>query len=114
MLKTRSTALAIVAILAAGEPSLAATCNMTVMGTSILDDAACAVVRGRGVTEVQVASGGTIDIRRSIMSVRPMEDRSTTRRRRKAPRSYGQVLTSVDPDNKTCYANSKAVLCVEP
>ena len=72
MLTTRSTALAIMAIIATGGPCLAATCNMTVMGTSVLDDASCSVIEGRGITEVQIETGGTIDIRRSIMSVRPV------------------------------------------
>ena len=114
MLTTRNTTLAILAIIVTGGPCLAATCNMTVMGASVLDDVSCSVIAGRGMTEVQVATGGTIDIRRSTMSVRPVGYRLTTGRIRNAQRSYGQVLTSVDGDNKTCYANSKAVLCVEP
>ncbi len=108
------TALAITLIGIMGEPSIAATCNMTVLGTSVLDDASCAMTRGRTTTEVQVENGGTIDIRRSIMSARLAGNELATGRKRKASTSYGQVVTSVDTDNKTCYANIKAVLCVEP
>ena len=114
MLTTRSAALAIMLIGVTGGPSVAATCNMTVLGTSVLDDASCSVMRGRGRTVVQVENGGTIDVRRSIMSTRFIGDQPTMKRRRTASRSYGQVVTSVDTDTKTCYANSEAVLCVEP
>ncbi len=114
MLTTLRTALAITLIGVIGGPSLAATCNMTVMGASVLDDASCSVMQGRALTEVQVEHGGTVDIRRSTMSARLSGDDITTGRRRKAATSYGQVVTSVDADNKTCYANIKAVLCVEP
>lgn len=109
----RSTALTILLFGACGGPALAETCTMTVMGAGVLDGASCTVTRGRGITEVQVEGGGTIDIRRSIMSARLPGDQLSTGRRRRAPTSFGQVVTSVDSDNKTCFFNYKAVFCVD-
>ena len=86
---------------------------MTVVGADILDDASCTLTRGRGLTQVQVEGGGTIDVRRSIMSTRFIADQLSTGRKRQASTLFGQVVTSVDQDHKTCFFNYKAVLCVE-
>ncbi len=113
MRKTRSPVLTILLFGALSGPALAATCNMTVVGANVLDDASCTLTRGRGLAEVQVEGGGTIDIRRSIMSTRFVGNQLSTGRKRQASTLFGQVVTSVDSDNKTCFFNYKAVLCVE-
>lgn len=114
MMPTMRTAALAVALagLACG-PALAATCNLTVLGTSVLDDEACAVSTARGVTTVSVGTGGTIRIRRSIMSARLPGAAPSGRRSRSGTTSFGQVVTSSEADDKTCYFNQKAVLCVE-
>lgn len=109
----RNTVLTILLFGALSGPALAATCNMTVVGANVLDDASCTLTRGRGLTEVQVESGGTIDIRRSIMRSRLVGDQLSSGRKRQASTLFGQVVTSVDPANKTCFFNYKVVLCVE-
>ena len=108
----RSAALTILLFCACGGPALAATCNLTIVGASVLDDASCAVTRGRGFTEVQDEGGATIDIRRSIMSAR-LPGSLSAERRHQASTRFGQVVTSIDPDGKTCFFNYKAVLCIE-
>ncbi len=108
----RSAALTILLVATGGGPALAATCNMTIVGAGVLDDATCAVTRGRGFTEVQAEGGATIDIRRSVMSAR-LPGRQSTGRRHQASTLFGQVVTSIHPDGKTCFFNYKAVLCVE-
>ena len=114
MMRTiRNTGLTILLSGALSGPALAATCTMTVVGADILDDASCTLTRGRGLTQVQVEGGGTIDVRRSIMSTRFIADQLSTGRKRQASTSFGQVVTSVDQDHKTCFFNYKAVLCVE-
>lgn len=94
-------------------PAPAATCSLTVTGSSVLDGVPCAVETARGVTTVAVGAGGTILVRRSIMSVRLPADASSTGRHGGGFTSYGQVTISADPDDKTCYFNQQAVLCVE-
>ena len=47
------------------------------------------------------------------MSTRFIADQLSTGRKRQASTSFGQVVTSVDQDHKTCFFNYKAVLCVE-
>lgn len=110
----RSAATALLLSGLAGGPALAATCNLTVLGTSVLDDEACAVSTGRGVTRIAVGTGGTILIRRQILRVALPGNRTAGRRRHGGATSYGQVITSGDADDKTCYFNQRAVLCVEP
>ena len=108
----RSAALTILLFSACDGPARAATCNMTIVGASVLDDASCAVTRGRGLTEVQAEGGATINIRRSIMSARLPGDPATGGRHQASTR-FGEVVTSIDPSGKTCFFNYKAVLCVE-
>ena len=106
---------AAIAVLFAGvscSPVLAATCNLTVLGSSVLDDAACTVSPGRNVTQIAVGTGGTILIRRQTMRVALPGD-GLSGRRHPATISYGQVIRSNDSDDKTCYFNQRAVLCVE-
>ena len=62
---------------------------------------------------MQVEGGGRIDIRRSVMSARLGGDQLSTGRKRQAATSFGQIVVSVDSDNKTCFFNYKSVLCVE-
>lgn len=112
MLTNRSAALAVVLFGLTGTPLLAATCNLTVEGAHVVDDATCTVTAGRGITRAMVEGGSTIEVRRSIMSARLVEDPLPIRHRRRAT-SYGQVVTSDDADDRTCYFNQKAVLCVE-
>jgi hypothetical protein len=108
----RSAALAIALAGLAG-PSLAATCTMTVQGTTVIDDEACTVATARGVTRVSVGTGGTVLVRRSIMSARLPGVVPPTRRSRQGFTNYGQVVTSSEADDKTCFFNQEAVLCVE-
>ena len=110
--RTAATALLLSGL--AGGPALAATCNLTVLGTSVLDDEACTVSTGRGVTRIAVGTGGTILIRRQTMRVAFPADGTAGPRRHGRSTSYGQVITSGDSDDKTCYFNQRAVLCVEP
>ena len=108
---------AAIAVLFAGlscSPALATTCNLTVLGSSVLDDAACTVSTGRNLTQIAVSTGGTILIRRQTMRVALPGDGLAGRRRHPATISYGQVITSGAPDDKICYFNQRAVLCVEP
>ena len=114
MRTTRNITLMIMLLSACGGPALAATCNLTIVGANILDDASCTVTLRRGVTEVQVEDGSTIAIRRSIMSARLLKDQFPTRRKGPGSTSFGQVVKSVDAADKTCFFNYKAVLCVEP
>jgi hypothetical protein len=112
MLLNRSAALAMILIGCSGAPALAATCNLTVLGASVFDDATCAVTAGRGGTTVAVEGGSTIRIRRTMMSARFAATSQAPRRRLTV--SYGKVVVSDKTDDKTCYFNQKAVLCVEP
>lgn len=113
MTTTRSAALAIaMACLAAG-PASAATCNLTVLGTHVIDDASCMVVRGRGVTRVLVDDGSAVVVRRSTMSARVAGDPLATRRGRRAYAGYGRVVVTDDTDGRRCYFNQKATLCVD-
>ncbi len=110
-IRTAALALALTG-LAAG-PALAATCNLTVLGASVLDDATCTLAQGRGLTRVDLP-GGTIVIRRSVMSARLAADPGAPRPGRARLSRYGQVTTSNGAGDKTCYFNQRAVLCVEP
>jgi hypothetical protein len=112
MLPNRSAALAILLIGCSGAPALAATCNLTVLGASVFDDATCTVTAGRGGTTVAVEGGSVIRIRRTTMTARFAADPQAPRRGVTA--SYGKVVVSDNTDDKTCYFNQKAVLCVEP
>ena len=109
----RSIALAVALAGPACGPALAATCSLTVLGTSVLDDEACAVGTAGGVTTVSVGTGGTIRIRRSLMSASLPGGGTPPGRRRAGTTSFGRVVTSSEGDDKTCYFNQKAVLCVE-
>ena len=111
---SRSAAVAVLFTGLASSPALAATCNLTVLGTSILDDEACTVATGRGLTRIAVGAGGTIVIRRQTMRVALAGDGPAGRRRHARATSYGEVITSGDADDKTCYFNQRAVLCIEP
>ena len=113
MLTSRSVALAIVLMGLAGGRTLAATCHLTVQGASILDDEDCTVSKARGSTKVIVGPYGTILIRGSAMSVQIAGPHAMTRRYRRRHVSLGQVVTSDDSDEKTCYFGQKATLCVE-
>ena len=108
----RSVALTLLLFSACGGPAFAASCNLTIVGASVLDDASCTLTRGRGITEVQAEGGATIDIRRSIMSAR-LPGSLSAERRHEASTRFGQVVTSIDLDGKTCFFNYKAVLCIE-
>ena len=114
MRTTRKITLLIMLFSACSGPALAATCNMTIVGANVLDDAACTMMLRRGVTEVQVEDGSAITIRRSIMSARLIKDQFSTRRKGLVSTSFGQVVKSVDAADKTCFFNYKAVLCIEP
>lgn len=113
MPRSRNAALAAVLSVLAGGPALAATCNLTVQGTTVLDDASCTVTGAKGATSVVVENGGRILIRRSIMSARLANYPIPAGRRRGASASFGPVIASDDADDRTCYFNQKAVLCVE-
>ena len=116
MTMTRSAALGLAAGVAAGfaGPAAAATCNLTVLGAHVLDDAACSVATARGVTRIAVADGSALLIRRSTMSARLAGDVPTGPRVRRRFASYGQVVVTDDADDRRCYFNQKATLCVEP
>ena len=113
MTTTRSAALAIAMVCLAAGPASAATCNLTVLGAHVLDDASCTVVRERGVTRVLVDDGSAVVIRRSTMSARLANDPLAARRGRRAYAGYGQVVVTNDSDDKRCYFNQKATLCVD-
>jgi hypothetical protein len=99
---------------APGASALAATCHMTVQGVPVIDDQDCTSAgRGRNVV-ITTEGGDAIRIRRSIMSGRLMARRPGDGRLRRVPVSYGLVVTSNDSDEKTCYFNQKATLCLDP
>lgn len=112
MTTPRSAALAAILCLAAG-PGFAATCHMTVKGVPVIDDQTCTVAgRGRDV-RVAVGAEDAIRISRSFMSGRFLVRGARDGRLRRIGVSYGQVVTSSDSDDKTCYFNQKATLCVD-
>lgn len=111
---THAAALASILCLAAG-PALAATCHMTVQGVPVIDDQACTATGRRGDMRVSVGTEDTVRIRRGIMSGRFLARRRSDGRLRRIVVSYGQVVSSsVDSDDKACYFNQKATLCVDP
>ena len=110
---TRRAALATLILGFSCAPALAATCNLTIKGAPVIDDATCTVAVGRGLTTVAVEGGSTVRIRSMIMSASPAADPAMAGRRRKAT-SFGMVVRSDSTDDKTCYFNQKAVFCIEP
>ncbi len=113
MTTTNAAALASLLCLLAG-PGSAATCHMTVQGVPVIDDRDCTATGGRGGIRVDVGGEDTIRIRRSTMSGRFVARRPSDGRLRRVFVSYGQVVVSNDSDEKTCYFNQKATLCVDP
>ena len=113
MLTSRTIALAMTLTGLTTTPAPAATCNLTIVGAHVIDDTACTVTDGKGSTRIAVEDGSTIEIRRSLMSARLAADPSPAGRRRRAT-FYGRVVTSDSADDRTCYFNNRAVLCVEP
>ena len=113
MTTLHSAALAALLCLAAG-PGFAATCHLTVQGVPVIDDRTCTSAgRGRDI-RVAVEGEDLIRIRRSVMSGRFVVRGSRDGRLRRIGVSYGQVVTSTDSDDKTCYFNQKATLCIDP
>ena len=113
MTMNRSAALASLLSLAAG-PALAATCHMTVQGVPVIDDQTCAATGRRGDVRVAVGAEDTIRIRRGVMSGRFVARRPDGRLRRVLV-SYGSVVSStIDSDDKACYFNQRATLCIDP
>ena len=113
MTTTRSAALASVLCLLAG-PAFAATCHMTVQGVPVIDDRDCTATGRRGDVRVTVGGEDVIRIRRSVMSGRFVARRSSDGRLSRVFASYGSVVVSDDSDDKTCYFNQRATLCVDP
>ena len=112
MTTTRRTALAALLCLAAA-PASAATCHMTVQGLPVIDDQDCSSAIGRGNVTVTDASGDAITITRASMIGRFVTRRPDGRPGRVRV-SYGRVVASKDSDDKTCYFNEKATLCLDP
>lgn len=102
------------ALCLAALPASAATCHMTVQGVPVVDDAECRSAGRAGDVRVAVGREDVVRIRRSIMSGRFLVRRPSDGRLRRVGVSYGQVVTSTDSDDKTCYFNQKATLCVDP
>ncbi|MGI3903344.1 MAG: hypothetical protein ACRYGP_13155 [Janthinobacterium lividum] len=113
MMTTRRAALATLILGFSCAPALAATCNLTIKGALVIDDATCTVSVGRGLTTAEIEGGSTVTIRRMMMSASPAADPALSGRRRKAT-SFGMVVRSDRTDDKVCYFNQKAVFCVEP
>ena len=114
MTTTTAAALASLLCLLAG-PGFAATCHMTVQGVPVIDDQDCTATGERGGVSVAVGAEDTIRIRRGVMSGRFVARRSSDGRLHRVSVSYGQVVSSVgDSDDKACYFNQKATLCVDP
>ena len=114
MTNPRSAALASLLCLAAG-PAVAATCHMTVQGVPVIDDEGCTATGRRGDVRVVVGAVDTIRIRGSIMSGSFTARRPSDGRLRRVRVSYGQVVSSTgDSDDKACYFNERATLCVDP
>jgi hypothetical protein len=114
MTTTRGAALAFtLACLAAG-PASAATCHMTVQGVPVIDDRDCAVSGRAGDVTITVGAEDAIRVRRAAMSGRFVARRPGDGRLRRVFVRYGQVVVSRDSDDKTCYFNQRATLCVDP
>ena len=114
MTTTRSAALASLLCLAAG-PGFAATCHMTVQGVPVIDDRECTATGRAADVRVAIGAEDTIQIRRSTMSGRFVARRPTDGRLRRIFVSYGRVVSStIDSDDKACYFNQKATLCIDP
>ena len=105
--------LAAILCLSAGS-ARAATCHMTVQGVPVIDDQSCTPTGRAGDVRVAVGAEGVVRVRRSIMSGRFLVQRPSDGRLRRITVRYGQVVTSTDSDDKTCYFNQKATLCVDP
>ncbi len=115
MLTTRHAALAIMLMTIATQPALAETCNLTLNGRPLLEDAACTVTsRGRIVSTDQ-GETITIEIRRSILRADIAENRHLSWHRDKhyGLRSFGRVVKSNDLDDKTCFFNQHITLCID-
>ena len=110
---TRTAALALIPLLAGG-PAFAATCHMTVQGVPVIDDQDCTAAGPRGNVRVADAAGDVVRIRRSTMSGRFIVRRRGDPRLHRIAVSYGQIVASDDSDDKTCYFNQKATLCIDP
>ena len=98
----------------AAGPASAATCHMTVQGVPVIDDQTCSSAGRPGDVRVSVGDADLVRIRRSTMSGRFLVRRPSDGRLRRTTVSYGQVVTSTDSDDKTCYFNQKATLCFDP
>ena len=112
MLTNRSVALAMMLIGLAEQPARAATCNLTVMGVQVLNDAACTATATRGITRVADEDGSAITIRGSAMIARLAGEQVSTRQHHRGT-TLGDVVTSDNLNDKICYFGQKAVLCVE-
>lgn len=111
----RSLALALALGAVAAQPALAETCNLTVLGRKVLDDEPC-MVRAHGRTVEIVQDGGVSAIvRRSVLRINlaGAEDLTPRHRKRRGFRSFGLVVKSDTRDDKVCYFNQKATLCIE-
>ena len=95
-------------------PAFAATCHMTVLGSPVLDDVPCSLASRAGITRVLLDDGGDVTVRRSVMSARLLGNPRLDGTRRLFRRSFGQVVASGDSDDKTCFFNREATLCVDP
>ena len=69
-----------------------------------------------GNATVTLPDGGTITVRRSVMRARLLGRPRPDGSRRFFARSFGLVVVSdaSEGDDKTCFFNQKAVLCVDP
>ena len=110
---TRRAALAALLCLAGG-PAFAATCHMTVQGVPVIDDLDCSVAGRGGDVTVTDEAGDTIRVRRSTMSARFALPTPAEARRRRGFASYGRIIASRDSDDKACYYNQRATLCIDP
>lgn len=114
MLTLRHAAMALILAIAAG-PAFAETCNLTVTGRTVLDDEPCTVSTRGGAVVVRQGNIAIISIRRSILRTRLLADRISlaTGRKRRGLRSFGLVVKSDSQNDKVCYFNQKATLCIE-
>lgn len=113
MIRTVALALAIGAT--AAQPAFAETCNLTVLGRQVLDDEPCSVrTHGRAVEVIQ-GNAVSMIVRGSVLrtNLADAEDLAPRHRRRRGFTSLGLVVKSDTSDDKVCYFNQKATLCID-
>lgn len=111
----RNIALALALTTITAQPAFAETCNLTVLGRQVLDDEPCTVsTRGRAVEILQEGAVSMI-VRGSVLqtNLAGAEDLALRHRRRRGFTSLGQVVKSNTNDDKVCYFNQRATLCIE-